>query len=228
MLHFRAITAAAPREHPQASQEPSQEPAPQKARWECPNCGEPNRLDRQVCNICGRARPSIEAAPDAGAADGAAPADSRTAWCKVLWALPKEHHKLLPLQAQTSTPHFRVEGFVPQQAILRLSRTVLCISHCGANSTHESLACGVPMLCVPFFRDQHDWCRAVVRRRAGVPLDCRRGGEDDMREAAALALAPTYAQGAKELSQSILEHMDGKPGLVRAAHFCLLGLLNQG
>jgi len=155
-------------------------------------------------------------------------ANSKPAWCKVLWALPKEHQKLLPVQAQAPQPHFRVEEFVPQQAVLRLSRTALCISHCGANSTHEALACGVPMLCVPFFRDQYDWCRAVVRQQAGVPLDCRSCSEDGIREAAALALSPAYAQGAKELSQSILEHLNGQPGLVRAARFCLAGMLNQG
>lgn len=239
VLHFALPAARVPRESqqdPQEQEPPAPAPEnPLKARWECPTCGEPNNSERQVCNSCGRARPSVQESPAAAEKKGATPdgedgtaGSRRQPWCKVLWALPKQHQKLLPLQAQKSQPHFRVEEFVPQQAVLRLRRTALCISHCGANSTHESLACGVPMLCVPFFRDQYDWCRAVVRRGAGVPLDCRSCTEEAVREAVALALSPARAQGAKELSRSILEHLDGKTGLARAAHFCLLGMLNQG
>ncbi|KAK4426218.1 UDP-glycosyltransferase 83A1 [Sesamum alatum] len=48
----------------------------------------------------------------------------------------------------------RIIGWAPQQRVLDHPSTACFISHCGWNSTLESVSSGVPMLCWPYFADQ--------------------------------------------------------------------------
>ncbi|KAL2252397.1 UDP-glycosyltransferase 83A1-like isoform X1 [Sesamum indicum] len=48
----------------------------------------------------------------------------------------------------------RIIGWAPQQRVLEHPSTACFISHCGWNSTLESVSSGVPMLCWPYFADQ--------------------------------------------------------------------------
>ena len=57
---------------------------------------------------------------------------------------------------------------VPQVALLE--HTDVFVSHVGANSMHEALFHGVPLVCVPFFGDQPLNARRVVAAGAGGEL----------------------------------------------------------
>ena len=48
----------------------------------------------------------------------------------------------------------KMVGWAPQQKILSHSSVACFISHCGWNSTMESICNGVPLLCWPYFADQ--------------------------------------------------------------------------
>ncbi|KAL0461609.1 UNVERIFIED_CONTAM: UDP-glycosyltransferase 83A1 [Sesamum latifolium] len=48
----------------------------------------------------------------------------------------------------------QIVGWAPQQRVLDHPSTACFISHCGWNSTLESVSSGVPMLCWPYFADQ--------------------------------------------------------------------------
>lgn len=48
----------------------------------------------------------------------------------------------------------RMVGWSPQKKILSHSSVACFISHCGWNSTLESVGNGIPMLCWPYFADQ--------------------------------------------------------------------------
>ncbi|CAE7943103.1 UGT76C4 [Symbiodinium necroappetens] len=77
---------------------------------------------------------------------------------RVLWVLPEELQQHLP---HYNPGRWRVEKFVPQADVLKSNRVRCFLSHMGANSTTESLVCGVPMMCCPFYMDQYEWTKTV-------------------------------------------------------------------
>src|SRR6266542_3948556 len=77
-------------------------------------------------------------------------------------------------QIQTSSilnnehPHICILNFAPQFTILNHTNTKLFLSHGGAESTHESLYTGTPMLVLPFGGDQLGNAQKLIS--AGVAL----------------------------------------------------------
>mmetsp|Transcript_27410 Transcript_27410/g.63862 ORF Transcript_27410/g.63862 Transcript_27410/m.63862 type:complete len:483 (-) Transcript_27410:51-1499(-) len=137
---------------------------------------------------------------------------------RVLWSLPSSVHSLLPKEGLSE--QWLVESFVPQFALLESGRISAFVSHCGANSTQESLVHGVPMVCMPFYCDQYEWAESVCGAlRAGVRLDKLRAEPDDIRNAVAEVLekpvcranAESLAQQMKALTSKRLEFL-AKPG----------------
>ncbi|MGZ6694791.1 MAG: nucleotide disphospho-sugar-binding domain-containing protein [Solirubrobacteraceae bacterium] len=66
----------------------------------------------------------------------------------------------------------RVERFLPHSAVLRRAACVVC--HAGMGITQKALAHGVPVVAVPFGRDQPEVARRVEVAHAGVRLPARR------------------------------------------------------
>jgi MGT family glycosyltransferase len=58
-----------------------------------------------------------------------------------------------------SAPHSRI---LPQASLV--------VTHCGHGTTLKALAAGVPMVCMPMGRDQHDTAARVVHHGAGMRL----------------------------------------------------------
>ena len=111
----------------------------------------------------------------------------------------------------------RAERFVPHGPIL--ARASVAITHGGMGVTQKALAAGVPVVAVPFGRDQPEVARRVEVAGAGVRLPRARLRPDALRAAVttamdrrqgALAVAEGYrAAGGPEAAASHLEALLG-------------------
>lgn len=63
-----------------------------------------------------------------------------------------------------------------QRSMLSSGRVAYFITHGGCNSVRESIICGVPMLVIPFFGDQHDAAKQVENLSFGI--HCSYGPKD--------------------------------------------------
>jgi MGT family glycosyltransferase len=82
---------------------------------------------------------------------------------RVLVTMADAHGAELP-----SAPNARVEQFVPHGPLLERAAAVIC--HGGMGITQKAIGAGVPLVVVPFGRDQPEVARRVVECGAGVSL----------------------------------------------------------
>lgn len=83
-------------------------------------------------------------------------------------------------------PNGRAERFLPHTPILE--RAAVAITHGGMGITQKALAAGVPVVAVPFGRDQPEVARRVEVARAGVRVPRNRLRPDTLRDAVSVAM----------------------------------------
>ena len=82
----------------------------------------------------------------------------------VVWKVSASLAALLP----PPPPSLHMTGWVSSQpSLLCHPRMSLFISHCGTHSVHESLYCGVPLLCLPIQGDQQENAHRLHDAHAG-------------------------------------------------------------
>ena len=80
-----------------------------------------------------------------------------------------------------SAANVRIERFLPHTSLLERAACVVC--HAGMGITQKALAHGVPVVAVPFGRDQPEVARRVEVAGAGVRLSAHRLSPHRLREA---------------------------------------------
>jgi UDP:flavonoid glycosyltransferase YjiC (YdhE family) len=90
----------------------------------------------------------------------------------------------------------RVERFLPHGPIIRRAACVVC--HGGQGITQKALAAGVPVVAVPFGRDQYEVARRVEVAAAGVRLPAPKLRADRLRAAVRQAIG--MREGAKRVA----------------------------
>jgi len=108
-------------------------------------------------------------------------------------------------------PNGRAERFIPHGPIL--ARASVAITHGGMGVTQKALAAGVPVVAVPFGRDQLEVARRVEIAGAGVRLPRARLRPDTLRAAA------TTAMGRKQGAQAVSEGYRAAGGAEAAATY---------
>ena len=92
----------------------------------------------------------------------------------------------------------RIKRFVPHSPVLERAVCVVC--HAGMGITQKALAHGVPVVAVPFGRDQPEVARRVDVARAGVRLPAHRLSPERLR--ASVEQARTLAPGARRIADA--------------------------
>nr|XP_043622498.1 UDP-glycosyltransferase 85A8-like [Erigeron canadensis] len=86
-----------------------------------------------------------------------------------------------------------VTSWCPQEEVMKHRAIGGFLTHCGWNSTIESISCGIPMVCWPFFAEQQTNCRyCCIEWEIGMEIDT-----DVKRE---------------EVENQVREMMDGEKG----------------
>lgn len=81
--------------------------------------------------------------------------------------------KTFPIKKLKNVPsNFYVYSFVPQLAVLEVADVF--VTHGGMNSVSEALACGVPMVVIPFMADQPTNARRLQELGLGKLLDYKK------------------------------------------------------
>jgi len=127
--------------------------------------------------------------------------------CRVLWSLPLKEQQQLSEQARVNTLAWRLEVLVPQRHVLCHPHVCAFFSHCGANSSLEALAAGVPMLCMPTLGDQFAWRDVVCKRRAGLPLHKFTFTAAQLRQAVTLLTDPKEGARFRRAAEAIADSM---------------------
>ena len=117
-------------------------------------------------------------------------------------------------------PNAHVERFVPHSLVLE--RAVCAITHGGMGGTQKALARGVPVVAVPFGRDQSEVARRVEVAGAGVRLTARRLRADRLAEA--VRVARTRTDGARRIADAY-RAAGGAPAAADAVELRLLDVV---
>lgn len=121
----------------------------------------------------------------------------------------------------SGAPHTRVERFMPHDAVLARASVAIC--HGGMGITQRALSHGVPLVVVPFGRDQLEVGRRVENAGAGVMLSPKKltpaklaASVRQARELrpAALRLSDEFAQaGGDRAAGGVIEELLGERSL---------------
>ncbi|OQV22741.1 putative UDP-glycosyltransferase 71A15 [Hypsibius exemplaris] len=85
-----------------------------------------------------------------------------------IYSLAKDFQHLIP---EDCIGDNLVLAWAPQKAILQHPSTAVFLSHCGWNSTIESLVCGVPVVAWPLRNDQEMNALLLVEKATGVLIE---------------------------------------------------------
>lgn len=113
------------------------------------------------------------------------------------------------VEAQDLPSNARLEEFVPHSFVL--PKAVVAITHGGFGVTQKALSSGVPVVVIPFGRDQAEVGRRAEWRGLGVMLPRKRVTPESLREAVARARALTPNV------RAFAERMKSEGGAVAAA-----------
>ncbi|KAL6629621.1 hypothetical protein ACP70R_029386 [Stipagrostis hirtigluma subsp. patula] len=102
---------------------------------------------------------------------------------------------------RTTSRGLAVASWVPQVRVLSHPATAVFVSHCGWNSTLESVAAGVPMVAWPLYAEQR-MNAVVLSENVGVALRLREGADGLIAR--------------EEIAAAVRELMEGEKG--RAMH----------
>jgi len=86
---------------------------------------------------------------------------------------------------------------------LLLGQASVVVTHAGHGTVIRALASGVPLLCMPMGRDQHDNAARVVARGAGLWLSPKAGARRIRKAILELLVSPGYRDKAREIGTAV-------------------------
>jgi MGT family glycosyltransferase len=104
-------------------------------------------------------------------------------------------------------PNVAIHRYLPHAALL--PDCALVVTHAGLGTVLAALAHGVPLLCLPMGRDQHDNAARVAACDAGLVLSADAGVEEIRRAIHELLTTPDYQIAARRMA-ALMARQDGR------------------
>lgn len=117
----------------------------------------------------------------------------------VLWVAKGKN-----FNASSMPTAMKIVSFAPQQAVLEHHACIAFLSHAGANSIHESLAAGKPMILLPYLGDQQANAATLVELGAGTLMSTGNISKAAIHVAVADVLLPERTTAAQHLGSMLL------------------------
>lgn len=99
------------------------------------------------------------------------------------------------------SPNVAVHRYIPHRTLL--PDCALVVTHAGLGTVMASLAHGVPLLCLPIGRDQHDNAARVAACGAGVVLEVNAGVEEIRATIGGMLASPHYGDAAHRMAATM-------------------------
>ncbi len=87
----------------------------------------------------------------------------------VVWSL-RELNRYIIDGLEMNSDQFLISTWLPQLSVLDHSSVGIALLHGGMNGVHEALACGVPIIMIPFWNDQADVGARLHHSGAGIQI----------------------------------------------------------
>lgn len=87
----------------------------------------------------------------------------------VVWSL-RELNRYIVDGLEMDSDKFLLSTWLPQLSVLNHSAVGIALMHGGMNGVHEALACGVPIIMIPFWNDQADVGARLQHSGAGIQI----------------------------------------------------------
>lgn len=122
-------------------------------------------------------------------------------------------------QAQLTIPsNVVVRRSVPHAQVFPLASAV--VTHSGHGTVMRALAHGVPLVCIPFGRDQPGNAARVVAKGAGVKLHKKADVKSIRKAIQRVINEPTFRYNARQLGKIITEDAGNSPGVQELEQVC--------
>ena len=109
-------------------------------------------------------------------------------------------------------PNVAIHRYLPHAALLPDCAVV--VTHAGFGTVMAVLAHGVPLLCLPMGRDQHDNAARVADCGAGLVLSADAGVEEIRRAIQELLTKPDYQVAARRMA-AMMARQDGRETAIK-------------
>ena len=110
-----------------------------------------------------------------------------------------------------AAPNVTVERYIPHRALL--PDCSLAVTHAGLGVVMAALADGVPLVCIPMGREQHDNAARVAACGAGVVLSTDAGVSEIGHAIQTVLEAPEYTAAAKRMA-AVMARRNGRDAAV--------------
>lgn len=142
----------------------------------------------------------------------------------VAWSLRHSQQRLLPIDISKAPRRFYIHHWFPQPEMIAHESVVAVVAHCGFGGVSQVIACGKPLVAMPFSGDQPRNAAKVKSRGMCEVLDKDRLKPEDVERAARKVMSdPSYKAKAEQMQTALHTSRGSWACAIHAEHLATYG-----